>query len=135
MDLITTDLQPLSIVENSGFVALLKFLNPKYRLPSRKLLKIWVANKYEEAKRNVKDELSRVKKVCITTDGWTSINADSFLTVTCHFINDNFKLKTITIETIKVIGSHTSNAIADNLKSVFCNWQLEDKVITDNAAN
>jgi hypothetical protein len=38
VNLITTDLRLLSIVEDSGFVALLKFLDPKYRLP-RKLLK------------------------------------------------------------------------------------------------
>lgn len=30
INLITTDLQPLSIVEDSAFTALMKFLGPKY---------------------------------------------------------------------------------------------------------
>lgn len=137
-DLIITDLQPLSIVEDSGFIALLQFLDPKYRLPSRKLLKNWINEKYKEAKNKIQLELDNINKVYITTDIWTSINTDSFLTVTCHFINEEFKLRTYTLETIKFEGNHTSSAICYNLQNVFHNWKLENKVIsvvTDNAAN
>ena len=136
--MITTDLQPLSVIEDNGFVALLKFLDPKYQLPSRKVLKKWLEKKYEEATSNVKNELANVRKVCITTDAWTSINMDSFLTVTCHFINDIYQLKTYVLETVKIEGSHTGAAIANNLKGIFNNWKIEDKVIsvvTDNAVN
>ena len=136
--MITTDLQPLSIIEDNGFVALLKFLDPKYQLPSRKIFKKWLENKYEEATSNVKNELANVRKVCITTDTWTSVNMDSFLTVTCHFINDIYQIKTYVLETVKIEGSHTGAAIANNLQSIFNNWKIEDKVIsivTDNAAN
>ena len=41
INLITTDLQPLSIVEDSAFTGLMKFLDPKYQLPSR----TWISNK------------------------------------------------------------------------------------------
>lgn len=77
IDLITIDLQPLSIVENTAVVALIKFLDPKYHLPSSKVLKEWLKRRYEETREAIKRELDSVKKVCVTTDLWTNINTDS----------------------------------------------------------
>jgi len=55
--------------------------------------------------------------------------------LTSHFIDDNFKLKTITNRDNKNPRKSYNNAIADNLKSIFCNWHVEDKIIliTNNA--
>lgn len=63
INLITTDLQPLSIVEDSAFTALMKFLGPKYQLSSSKLLKTRISNKYENVKNNnVEHELNNYRK-------------------------------------------------------------------------
>ena len=94
--------------------------------------------RYLEEKERVREKLQTVDKICITTDTWTSINTDSFIAVTCHFINENFELETYVIETAKFAGSHTACAIANRLDEIFLTWDIQHKVaavVTDNAAN
>lgn len=94
--------------------------------------------KYEKDKELVSEELKDIEKVCVTTDTWTSMNTDNFLTVTCHFMNNNFKLISRTLETKKCIGRHTSVAIANHLSDIFKKWHIENKIgpiVTDNAPN
>ncbi|KZC12193.1 Zinc finger BED domain-containing protein 4 [Dufourea novaeangliae] len=66
---------------------------------------------------------------------WTSNNTDGFLTVTCHFISNEFVLKSCTLETEKVTGSHTGIYLSSLLNRIFHDWGIESKVrcvVTDN---
>lgn len=103
LNLIITDIQLFSIVEDKGFREFVKFLDLKYETPSAKTLKKLLFAKYEEEKEKVSEELQNNDKICVTTDTWTSVNTDSFLTVTCHSINQNFELKSYTIHTSKAV--------------------------------
>ncbi|KAK2579952.1 hypothetical protein KPH14_007632 [Odynerus spinipes] len=129
LSLVIDDLQPLTIVEDKGFVRLINFLDPKYKLPSRKTLKAWLNAKYE---------LESIDKICLTTDTWTSINTDIFITATCHYISNNFELISRTLETKKFMGKHTSVAIVNQLFDICKEWRIENKIttiVTDNAPN
>lgn len=73
LQMIVTDYQPLSIVENKGFINYSNNLNPHYQLPSRKLLtSVWLENLYQEEMRKIKTMLTDVANVAVTTDIWTS---------------------------------------------------------------
>ena len=138
LNLIVTDFQPFSIVEDKDFTQLMKYLDPKYVLPSTKTLKKLLTEKYEKQKEEVKKELHDVDHVCVTTDTWTSINNDSFFTITCHFISPNFEMKSYTIDTVKMTIRHTAAAISGYLDRAFGEWDVQNKivaVVTDNAAN
>ena len=37
-------------------------------------------------------ELARVKHCCVTCDAWSSASTESYLDVTCHYINDSFDM-------------------------------------------
>ena len=56
-------MQTLSVVENEGFIKLVKELHPRYQLPSLK---------YEKLKGTVRLELTQVEHVALTKDLWTS---------------------------------------------------------------
>jgi hypothetical protein len=62
-------MQPLSVVENEGFIELVKVLDPRYQLPSRSTItRSLLPKKYERLKDDVKLELAQVKHVALTTD-------------------------------------------------------------------
>lgn len=38
------------------------------------------------------------EKIALTTDGWTSLATDAYVTVTAHFINEEWELKDIILK-------------------------------------
>ena len=60
------------------------------------------------------------------------------MTVTCHFIDESWQLKTFVLETFHLSTSHTAENIAAELIRIGKEWEISEKVIalvTDNAAN
>lgn len=94
VEMIVSDFQPLSIVENKGFIKYTKKLNPHYDLPSRKKITTsLIPNIYKATLSKVKNELTTACNLAITTDIWTSSSAIAYLAVTAHYINGS-QLKT-----------------------------------------
>jgi hypothetical protein len=136
---IVRGMHPLSMVDNSHFINLVKVLDPRIELPCRSTLtKVLLTDMYEEAKRNLQSEIDSVHHVALTTDGWTSITGDSYVTVTIHFINNHLKMLTRVLTTSFMPQAHTSENLCDFLKGVEKDWKLGGKIeaiVTDNAAN
>lgn len=132
-------MQPLSVVENEGFIKFVKELDPRYQLPSRSTItRSLLPKKYEKLKDAVKRELTQVKHVALTTDLWTSNQTLSYLTLTCHYINHEMQLCSKVLETLYVQKDHTAPNLAEELKNIAEEWEITQKIcciITDNAAN
>lgn len=93
---------------------------------------------FEKKYKNVKEVIQNVKSVTVTTDCWTSINTDSFMATTVHFIGDNFEEKSVLLECCYLEESHTSVNLASKLRSAVHEWNLQHKIllaISDNASN
>lgn len=58
----------------------------------------------------------------MTTDGWTSRAAQGYtcITITAHYIDDNFEIQNHTLQTRQLNSSHT----AENLAEVLANEML-----------
>ena len=139
-EMIAEDLQPFSIVEDRGFRRFCNKLQPRYCLPSRTHLRNKVTkNIYEETRGKVLSELENAKFVSLTTDAWTSRATENYVTVTAHFLDETWKLKTYVLETKEMGENHTADNLADCLLCVIKEWKLDSKetlyVTTDNAAN
>lgn len=93
MEMIATDIRPLSIVENEGFRRLLNFAAPKYKIKSRSYFTTTLLPQlYDRVKIKVKDCLKDVKIVSFTCDVWTSkCNEHSLLSLTAHFLDSDFR--------------------------------------------
>ncbi|XP_067624170.1 E3 SUMO-protein ligase ZBED1-like isoform X5 [Eurosta solidaginis] len=79
--LIGVDLQPFSIVNHEGFRSYTKILDPRYVLPSKTTLKnVHIQNMYEQCRSKLRDLLSAVEYLAITTDCWTSAATESYIT-------------------------------------------------------
>lgn len=139
MELFFKDFQPFSVVEDKGFQKFVTSLNSSYQLPSRKTIaNTLLPAMYEEKQAKIKDVVKNVSSVTVTTDCWTSINVESFMAITIHFIDEEFEAKSILLECSSFEEAHTSANLATELNRVITLWGLESKIllaISDNAAN
>lgn len=133
------DLQPFSIVEDAAFRKFVRALNAAYELPNRKTISnSLIPALYEECKNRVMESMKDILKISLTTDCWTSINNDSFMAVTVHFIDRKFQMKSILLECAILYGGHTSDNLASELERIVKYWGLDKKIVaavSDNAAN
>ena len=135
--MVARDMQPSTIVEGKGFHKFVHLLDPKYQLPSRRRLMRKIPAKYV-VRQEIKDELNHASAVCLTTDIWTSRISQSYITVTCHFIDNSWQLKSYVLETFHLSVSHTAENIASELIRIANEWRISEKVValvTDNTSN
>ena len=111
-------------------------LNPGYDLPSAAAIgntPSW----YSVAKQDLILELKQTTSCAATSDGWTSIAQDHYLTITVHFII-GWKLHSKVLETKVSYDSQTGEVICENIKNCLVEYDILDKVCiftVDNAAN
>lgn len=136
--MVAMDFQPFSIVEDKGFKKFTRALNPVYSIPSRKTLsQKMIPDLYQKERASLQDRVNNAKAVCLTTDSWTSQTTTSFLSVTCHFI-ENYKMVSCLLDCFEFSDRHTADNLAEELLRVAKEWHVEHKVVgcvTDNAAN
>ncbi|CAI6373453.1 unnamed protein product [Macrosiphum euphorbiae] len=139
VEMIAEDMQPLSIVENSGFRKLVNLLDSRYKLPSQKLIgTTLIPNLYDSTRKMIETILSHTKYVSLTSDIWTSLNTISFITVTVHFFDNNLNLKTYVLTTRKLESNHTAQYLSGVLTDIIREWKINTKVVaivTDSGAN
>ncbi|MBN3282035.1 ZBED1 protein, partial [Polyodon spathula] len=74
-----------SVVEDRGFNAFFKTLDPRYKIPSRKcLMEGTIADMYKDCQDKVRANCQRAHSVVLTTDMWTSRSTEAYLTVSFH---------------------------------------------------
>ena len=87
---------------------------------------------------SLKEDLAGVRDMPVMHDSWTSLNTENYSCVTGHFINQEWELRNVVLETTKHTGLHTSEAIAAGMQKCKDTWipQVDTPAaVTDNAAN
>ncbi|CAH1110400.1 unnamed protein product [Psylliodes chrysocephalus] len=139
ISLFTKSFQPFRLVEETAFKDFVNGLNPNYELPIRHMIShTMIPAMFEKCKIRVRDLIKEAKKVCITTDSWTSRNNDGYTAVTAHYMDDNFVMKSVLLECSNITDHHTSENLAKELQRIVSDWGVHDKIllaVSDNAAN
>ncbi len=138
--MIAQDLQPLSVVEDQGFITLCRALDKKFQLPCRRTLRnVLIPKLFKKVQEEVKAKLSGVTSVCITTDLWTSNSNASFMAATSHYWNPKSGgLESTVLDCHRIKGSHTADLISQELGKVLQGYNIREKVltsVTDNGSN
>ncbi|XP_051787617.1 E3 SUMO-protein ligase ZBED1-like [Erpetoichthys calabaricus] len=136
---IAKDMTPLATVERSGFKHLVKTLDRKYTVPSRSHFSTTaLPDMYKTCCKNVAAELKNVQHFAATSDLWSSRTMDPFLSLTLHYIDDDWKLHQRCLETAYFPADHTADMIAQGLKDMLSEWDLAEEklsaITTDNEA-
>ncbi|CAM4681755.1 unnamed protein product [Leuciscus chuanchicus] len=117
---------------------MLNVLEPRYCIPSRKRMSEEIIPRlYNEVKQNITLSLQSADRVALTCDGWTSRHQDTYVTITCHYL-DNWVLISNVLQTRAMQDSHTGANICALLSDALEEWGLTEKdpiIVTDNATN
>lgn len=74
----------------------------------------------------------------VTTDLWSSVAQDSYLSLTAHFISPDFEYKQACLRAVPFNGSHTCPEIAAVISNCLQAWEIYNKlhiVVRDNGSN
>lgn len=139
LKMICKEYHPFSLVEDPEFRKLISLLSPGYSLPSRKTLtNSLLPQTVDKLSEELKSKLNAAIGIALTTDGWTSMNNQSFIAITAHYCNEESQLCSNLLGCFEYSERHTSANLADMLKSQCAKWGISDKivaVVTDNAFN
>ncbi|XP_066596242.1 E3 SUMO-protein ligase ZBED1-like [Prorops nasuta] len=95
--------------------------------------------KYDVLSTMIKNNLSKVENLSLTTDIWTDpLNTRSYLGVTSHYIV-NSKHKSVTIGVTELTERHTSDYIESWFLDIINDWKIKSDsivvVVSDSGAN
>ncbi|CAB4385609.1 unnamed protein product [Rhizophagus irregularis] len=83
----------LSVVEELSFIEFMHLFHPSALVSLADTIKRNIYNLYKVNVKKIKDILQMVpEKILFTTDIWTSLSTKSFLSLTAHFIDKEWKL-------------------------------------------
>ena len=137
---IAKDQMPIYSVEKAGFKALLRALDPRYELPSRKYFSQTAIPKlYAMTRDTVATELKQIKFFSATSDLWSSTTMEPYISFTVHYIDDTWALRSRCLQTLFIPEDHPAENIAESLQSTLESWGLSDHQLlgftSDNGRN
>ena len=141
-EMIALDCQPLSLVDNVGFIRVIQAAEPRYVLPSRKYItERTIPQIHSRVFSKVKESLLEAKWLSCTSDIWsTEVSNDSLISLTAHWLSPtSFERRSTMLCASPLPGSHTGDAIQLKCAEMFDKWGIEHSqvhcFVTDNAAN
>ncbi|XP_050521556.1 E3 SUMO-protein ligase ZBED1-like [Daktulosphaira vitifoliae] len=136
--LIAMNQLPLSFCSSPGFFKFMAVVEPNYKICSDQAMKKRLHALKSNVEDKIKNELQNVKRVVCTTDGWSSMAQNSYISLTAHIIDNQWLSKSFTLATKEMTERYTAVNLAEKLICIFDDWEINGKVttvITDNAKN
>ena len=89
---VAAGIRPFSVVEDVAFLEYSNTLDPAFKVPSRNTIKRRVNAIYEQVCEDVKHEMKDNWQVfqAATSDVWTSMAGDAYISLTWHYIDQDF---------------------------------------------
>jgi hypothetical protein len=124
---------PFRHVESSRFKELMNGIEPKFNLPCHITLQKDCMKLSEEEKLILKAFLSG-KRICFTTDTWTSVQNLNYIVVTASCIDYDWRMHKKIIK-FNLISSHRGEKIGRILENTLIEWEIESvfTITADNA--
>lgn len=128
---------PFRFVEYEGIRAIFEYLKWDIKTVSRNTLKDDLLKMYESEKKKMKSMLDRVPdRLSLTSDCWSSITTDGYISLTCHFIDNEWVLQKKVLNFFLMPSPHTGASLSNKIFSMLCEWEIEKKLFSltlDNA--
>jgi hypothetical protein len=113
------DLIPLKIVQSEKFRKLLQDLDPAFIVPDVKLVKQIIHRAYNHILPLIMEYIeNHAISVNLTTDLWTAQNRQSYIGITCCFLDEMFQLCELVLAVSYVHYPHTAEHINDTLLEI-----------------
>lgn len=92
---------------------------------------------FEEERANLKVELAGVHLIYLTADCWTSRRTKQYMSITAHYVSEDWKLQKKILNVRHFPPPHTGQAMANLMTEFLTDQNVESKVFTitlDNAS-
>ena len=124
-------MQPLSVVENKGFLELMKIAEPRFKVPSRGyFIKTVIPSLFSRVKNGVKEVLKTARFLCITTDLWTAAHCNrAYLCLACHGINSDWQLCNFCLATKELPTAHSADNICEKIEKILDEWNVYKDIV------
>ncbi|WVZ68433.1 hypothetical protein U9M48_017370 [Paspalum notatum var. saurae] len=130
---------PYSLVEHEPFQKFIATLNPLFTIVSRTTVAEDVIRSYEKRKLAIRKVIKNSdSRVSLTADLWTSSQNLGYLCITCHFVDNDWKLQKRIITFSLVASPHDGVTLFNSLLKSLQDWHLENRLFSitlDNAKN
>jgi len=118
-----------TIAEEPDFIKFIHSLHPTAKIPSADTIKSHISNFYRTDKEKVQNILLNIPgKISFTIDCWTSPSVKSFLSITAHFIDKDWKLQHILLDFLEMFDSHTGQNLKETFVTGLEYFSMEKKV-------
>ena len=114
---------PFRFVENQGFRRFCNVFQPNFNIPSCFTVAKDVSRICFEEKDKLRNAL-RGRRHCLTTNTWTSIQNFNYICLTCHFIDDDWKLHK-RILNLCIVDNHKGKTIGKMVEFCLEEWNIE----------
>ena len=143
-EMICVDQRPYSCVEDAGFLRVLKAADSRYNIPKEKVFRTSMIPEISKKIENkIEVHLNQMKelnqKFSFTTDIWSSRGNDSYISLSCHFVDHNFCRQNMMLNASVFNEDHTAENIALKVQEMINKWGLSIEntfmIVRDNAPN
>ena len=95
-------------------------------MPDRKYFSnIAIPKLYEKTRESVATDVKSAVYFASTTDLWSSQTMEPYLSYTVHYIGDDWKLQSRSLQTLYLPDDHTGENIAQALTETLRTWELD----------
>jgi len=121
--MVIIDELPFNFVEGKGLILFSRTLQPRFDIPSRftvmrDCLKLYIEEK-ERLKRALKGQ-----RLCLTTDTWTSIQNINYMSLTAHWIDNEWNLHKRILNIFQV-SNHMGEIIGQVIENCLLDWGID----------
>ncbi|CAL5077025.1 unnamed protein product [Urochloa decumbens] len=129
---------PFSFVEYDGFIRYSASLNPVFKLVGRTTIKMDCMEVFKNHRLALRDMLKDCNsRVSLTADAWTSKGNIGYFCITCHYIDDKWKVQKKIIRFCYIKTPHDASNLYNVMLKSIRYYNIEDKLFSvtlDNAA-
>lgn len=128
VDLMIDEMLPSRLTDSSAAEKFMHYLNPKFKVPSRKKYMNIIKKQFEVGKAKLNSLLQDIEYVATTADCWSAHNR-SFLGMTVHWIKpDTLEREKAVLTCIELSASHTYDGIGGKIHAVHQMYNIDEKV-------
>ena len=126
---IIKDELPFVIVERNGFKEFVHTLQSRFKFVSRFTIARDCMKLYVSKKTSLRECLKSINtRIALTTDIWTSVQTLSYLCLTAHFIDNDWKLHKRILSFVEM-PSHKGKDIGKMVEACIQEYGIDDKVL------
>ncbi|XP_028095183.1 zinc finger BED domain-containing protein RICESLEEPER 2-like [Camellia sinensis] len=134
-EMIVIDELPFRFADGVGFKRFCNVMQPKFKIPSRYTVARDILGIYTNEREKLK-KIVKGRRICFTTDTWTSIQNLCYMCLTAHFIDDDWKLQKGIINFCHV-EDHKGETLGKKIEALLKEWDIDGlfTLTVDNASS